>query len=135
MSHVTSFQAILDRFKDNWSATSYVQWEQSRFTKPVPSSTNVLGSSWVRISVQYGSAPEGTLNASVTRILGIVFVQCFVPSGSDPTHLRTLADSVSTIFNKQQFNGIVCRESSLQRLPDDDGWQQLTVSTPFWYDV
>lgn len=132
MSFEAARKNIMAHFSSNFSgvAADKIAWDNVAF-KPV------TGSPWVRVSIQ------GNLNnfASIggpsikVRRLGIVFVQVFVPEGTGTLVADQLADDIADALEaKQLLTGETFQASTKTEAGANNGWYQLNVSTPFYFD-
>lgn len=111
-------------------ATTVVAYDNHEFTPPND------GSSWVRLTVVEGESNIAGLGDSqrLFRNVGVIICQIFVQDGKGSKAALDIADILETIWGGASFNGITCRASSVTRVGADNGWYQVNVSTPYFWD-
>jgi hypothetical protein len=127
--------AIESRFQGMWANETAVKFENNAFVIPEPPA------SWVACFIRGGPGTQITLNAApIHRYDSEIVVQVFVPEDSGTTNARRLADRVSRIFRRAQFETansgrILCRTPSVSQEGVVDGWFQLNVTVPYIRDA
>ena len=89
---------------------------------------------WVRLQILQASAEQVDIGGVQDRYRGIIQVSIFTKEGLGSNLSRKIADQVIPIFNRQVFEGIVCRTSNLANVAPLNGWTQLVVSTEYYRD-
>lgn len=100
-------------------------------------------SSWVRARITPNVSRRATLGVGgITRVQGLIIFQVFAPSNKGSQEARTLADSLSALFNDVTFSYgssgfITCWEPELTDVgPTAEGsWYQVNLMVPYWRDV
>lgn len=141
MGSVTINTAIENKFATSWGATTVIAYDNVNFTPPE-------NASWVKIYVRDGDSTKVSIGSSqqIRRTFGTVFVDIFTVIGQGSLTVRTLADSVKTIFRDLFLSGIQFYEGDVMvfgekyytnsgtGVPATSQWYQATVSIPFRYD-
>lgn len=127
MSTNACIDAIETRLNDNWNTTE-IAWPNVDF-KPA------TGTAFISLNILDSEAYNAQLGSGRQRYEGVILIRIFVPAGSDLLTARTYADSISTIFNNQSFSGVVCGVGRREVGPIENGWAQLNLITPFYFDV
>lgn len=118
--------AIEDHFSTNYS-TTVVAYDNVPFTPPA--------TSHVRLFILDGGGSQVDMGAAPSyRYTGVVEVQVFVPSDSGSGPAMQLADEVATLFRGRTLGGVVCRTPYATRVGQRDGWYQVNVTVPFYFD-
>jgi len=128
MSIATARRDIELRMEANW-ATTRIAMANMPFTKPAS------GESWVKIRVFEDRATRTNIGRdAVHRYSGTIAVEIYVPQKTGTGTIRGYADTIAEIFRDQQFNGITCEEARVVPVGDFEGWYQMNVTVPFYWD-
>jgi len=139
MSNVDFRAAVGTLFDTGWASATPIAW-QGRSFEPAKDDT-----SWVRLSILESDTFQHEIGSTNVqqREVGLVMVQVFtqVDKGDGPA--LTLADSVATIFRRQ--NVLYTNGRAIFRIPrvrvigiDGSGataWFQVNVSVPYIRDT
>jgi len=88
---------------------------------------------FIRLSITSAGAEQVDIGGNLDRHHGIITVGIFIKAGMGSNIARKIADDIYYIYNRQSFNGIQCRTSSIDSFPDnEDGWYQVNVNTEFY---
>lgn len=132
---VDAREAIYERWRVQWAATSAYTFDGEKFIPPE-------GAAWVRVAVRHqtstleaiGGAGYGGMNRYQRG--GAVFIQIFTPSNDGTRDGDTLAQQARAVFegitlssNAIRFNNAVVRE-----VGPDGPWYQHNVEAQFLYD-
>jgi hypothetical protein len=131
MAFATARDTLLDRFKaqhdlSSWSAVP-ISYPNIAFTPP-------SDAPWARVLVFPGTSETAAIGTTKYRNLGVVIVELFVPMGETDEDLIDKADDVVGFFRGATLSGVVLRTPSIQRVGEDGGFYQFTVTTPYHYD-
>jgi len=95
----------------------------------------VSGAAWIRATIQEAdSSVAGLGSTNLYRNPGIISIQVFTKLGGGTKEGNDIAESIVSIFNGATFDGINCRASSIDRVGESEGWYQLNVTTPYYWD-
>lgn len=92
---------------------------------------------WCRFVVSQGDGDLLGLGAAkkMYRYVGFIFVSVFTPEGLGTQSNKKLCQRASNIFRSKQFTGnISCLVPSIQEVGVSDGWWQVNVNIPFYWD-
>ncbi len=135
VSLVDAREAIYERFRVQWGATSPYTFDNETYEPPA-------NAAWVRVAVRHnasrleavGGMGYGGLNKFMRS--GRVFIQVFTPVNKGTREADTLAQTARAIFegitissNAIRFNNAVVRE-----IGPDGSWYQINVECAFDYD-
>ena len=127
-------QSVYSRFKAQWEAQAppvpAYTFEAEKFTPPV-------GAPWARATVRNLVGFQETLGPPGARKFGrraLVFVQIFAPAGSGMAGLDLLGSLARGIFEGVSFDGLSFAGATLQEVGVDNGWNQVQLEAPFFYD-
>lgn len=132
MSYESVRKEVQKHFYDNFTgvASDKIAWDNVSYSP-------IEGQAWVRFSVQNNLSnfvSVGGPNVKV-RKYGIVFVQVFTPEGNGTLLSDQIVDNVVNSLEAEQLtSGFTLQESSVQNIGNSNGWYQVNVSTPFYYD-
>lgn len=130
MSFSTARRDIESRFQNNWIATR-VAYDNIDFETPDRKNKEY----WVRLRVFEDTANRINIgNPGVHRVSGSIVVELYAPLNTGTNLLRQYADTASSIFRDQVFNGVQCREAIPTNVGELDGWYVYNVTVPFFYD-
>lgn len=121
-------------FKSQWAAgpNTKVAFQNVEFNKPKN------GESWVRFNILQGGGNQASIGAAVRqyRHVGVITVQVFVKENGGSRAAKSLCDSAGNIFRGKSFedDNIVCRAPGITEVGSDDGWYQVNVDIPFYWD-
>lgn len=129
MSYAAERAAIETRFSTLWAGTPIgdVVFDNLPYTP-------VQGTPYVRLSIKPGTSERITIGTREHRVVGLILVQIFVPTGSGTNAARVLADEAAEIFRDQEFDGVLCRSPSIQNVGQSGDWAQFNVSVPYKRD-
>ncbi len=128
MSFESARQYIEEHFSSGWLDTS-IAYENVSFSPEE-------GTPWVRLTILDADSRQVSMGSTkLYRNNGVIVVQIFVPENTGTGDARSMADQVAAIFRGTQFNGITCRAPSPRRVGTANGWYQLNVSIPFFFDT
>lgn len=124
MNYSQEKQAIEQHFEANWPHTPIV-FENAKFTG--------AEDEWVRLSILNGDAYQASMGDNPAfRHPGVVVVQIFTRPDSGSGRALELADLVDQLFRLAVVSGIVFRVPRVQKVPSDNEWYQVNVSTEFY---
>lgn len=90
---------------------------------------------WVRFSLQNGSSLYADIGRDRrARRSGIVFVQVFTPDDSTTADAADLVDRAVAVFETRLLAGVTFESPRVSEVGPSDGWFQVNVAAPFWYD-
>lgn len=132
MSYETVRKEIQAYFANNFDGVTSdkIAWDNVSFTPEE-------GEAWVRFSVQNNLSNFISIGGPSVKVrkLGIIFVQVFVPQGQGTLLADQIVDKVSNTLEAEQLtSGFTLQETSVQNVGNNNGWYQVNVSTPFYYD-
>lgn len=138
---ITNFEeerkVIEQRFRNNFDTVACpLQYENTTSLKQGSTTIKDVKSldKWVRLQILQTAAEQVDVGGIQDRYRGIIQVSIFTKEGIGSNLSRKIADEVIPIFNRQVFDGIVCRSSQLANVPALNGWVQLVVSTEYYRD-
>lgn len=109
-----------------WTTTP-IRWDNVEFDPP-------SDAPWVSFHVLPGRSDKTDL-INRYRSWGMVDVQVFVPVGDGSQPAFALADQIAVIWRSVTVGGIIFKTPSVQRVGDtQDGWYQVNLSVPFYWD-
>lgn len=127
MSFSTARRDIEKRLDANW-ATTPVAFENVKFNPP-------NDSPWVKLRIFENSVNRINIGSpGFHRAQGTIIVEIYTLLGTGSNTGRSYADTIAAIFRDAQFNGITCREASVEIAGEINGWWQTNVSIPFFWD-
>ena len=138
MSYEQERKTIEKRMRDNWdSFTVPVQYENvSVLKKGTQTLKDINGlEKFVRLTITPAGGEQIDVGGNADRYFGVITVQVFVKQGLGSAIVRKLVDEVYNIFNRQCFNGILCRTSTMDTIGEVNGWYQVNVNTPFYRET
>lgn len=123
---------IRDFFADGWASATEIAWPDMEFNIPDDAT-------WVRFNCQENGGRQvamGDPGNNRFRRFGIVTIQVFQPAGTASQDARTKAAAARDIFTgNQTSNGVVFYDVSAQQVGNDgNGFYQINIFAPFWYD-
>lgn len=122
-------QSIENRFETDWGTTSELTFDNLEFKPP----TN---DNWVRLSIRFNPTSQATLGDNpVWRTEGVAIAQVFVPDGEGLKPARVLGNSVASILQGKQFDGITFRGAEMVDVGRSESWWQVNVVVPFKVDA
>lgn len=131
MSYEQNRKDIESFFVANFSGVSSdkIAWDNSEFTIPLD------GSEWVRVSIQNTNSSYVSFGPnSRIRRNGILFVQIFGPENSETVTINQIIDNVTDVFETNLLAGVVFQSPNVNELGVNEGWFQVNVSVPFYFD-
>lgn len=129
MSFEATRALIAARLADNY-VTYPIANENHEFSPPED------GTPWVRLFIVEGASDIAGLGGSTRlfRNTGIIVCQIFIQEGKGTKDALDIADVLDTLWSGASFNGITCRASSVTRVGTSDGWYQVNITTPYFWD-
>jgi hypothetical protein len=113
-------------FIGNWQLT-LVAVDNDKFI-PEPES------SWVRIGVRPYLAENAALGTDCVRYNALFYIQVFVPINSGPGPAFQLVDEASTLMANKIIDNVHTYQADASYIGDDgQGWFQINVNVPCWY--
>jgi len=111
-------------------STTPVAYDNHEFVKPTD------GSSWVRFTILEGDSDLAGIGASTRlfRNTGVIVCQVFIQAGKGSKPALDIIDVLTTLWSGASFNGITCRAASVARVGTDEGWYQVNLSIPYYWD-
>lgn len=126
-------QAFEEKFKNEWTSTTIVGWENSTITIPTDDY-------WVRFTVLPIRGSNAELGHKV-RTSGLVILQIFGPKGVGTGKLFDLIDDFNTIMENYRFPGLdlftyastpeIIGESPSGSKGSSIGFYQVNAKIPF----
>jgi len=138
MSFADERKYIEKQLRDNFDSSIVpIQYENvatlKKGTETIKDTTTVK--KFIRLTISSAGAIQRDVGGSADRHSGIITVGIFVKAGLGSNIARKIADDIYYIFNRQSFNGILTRTSTINSFPDNtDGWYQVNVDTEFYRD-
>jgi len=121
---------IRKRFHDNIGRKYSTIYENESREKP-----DFPQELWMRMSVKFGEKDQITLGSNrLWRIIGIVFVQIFLPVGQGTNKNTTLADEISDLFLSKTVDGVTYKTPFAEHIGVSNGYFQTHVRVPFYSD-
>ena len=136
MSYTSEFENITSYFQNNWER-SYgnvsVAWPNIPFTPPSPPSP------WVRFNLVDASCTYisvGSPGKNVSRYMGQVIVQVFIPTHTGSLLGLELVDYIAGLFRNRKIENIRFSSVYSQQIDTSisDGWLQYNLTAPFTRD-
>lgn len=130
MTFAVCAKDIETRFSANWTATRWTTDGDNSFKPPI-------NSAWVRLVMVDGLTDQISLgNAPRFRHYGTIVFQIYVPESSGARVARTHADTIAVIFRNKYFGNpiISCGSPRLTNIGENQGWYQINLSVPFYWD-
>lgn len=122
-------RAVESRFAANFTAVPAANIAFDNVPFDVPTT------SWVRLVVNPGVSEQVAMGATKQfRHSGLITVQVFTPVDKGSQAAFDLADDVSEIWRGASFSGIIARVPSATVAGVRDGWFQINVDVPFYFD-
>ena len=126
MNFTEAANAIEKHFESNWTETS-VHYPNSKFK---------LVKEFVRLTTLFGESAQISLGSSPdTRNPGVVIFSIFVEPGKGLKRAMSLADSIKSIFDKQDILGLRFKTVRVAILGETESYYQVNVSCPFYFDT
>lgn len=127
MSYETSRRDIERRLQNNW-ATTKVAYDN------VPLKETRQDESWIRLRIFEDSSNRMNIGArGVHQQNGTIAIEIYIPKNTGTKLISDHADVLGELFRDKQFNGITCREASLEMNGDFNGWYQGTLTIPYYW--
>ena len=125
-------QIIENYFRANWTRTLAVYDNDDTKGKP--------NESWIRLTIiqnAHFSEYDGYFSFSPTtiRYRGHIAIQLFVPLNVGHGVMNRLADEISQLLVNRGINGIQLKAPSIQRIGPSEGWFQVNIITPYYWDT
>lgn len=119
-------------FNTGWNGLTDIAWPDIKFSIPD-------GETWVRFNCQENGGQQvsmGDPGNNRFRHFGIVTIQVFQPRGDGSRDARDKATAALAIFmGAQTTNGVTFTDVSARQIGDDgNGYYQINILAPFWYD-
>lgn len=136
LAYATTFETLSSYFQNKW-VISYndvsIAWPNVPFSPPSPPSA------WVRFNIIDGECAYKSVGApgkNVSRYVGQVIVQVFIPAHTGSILGLKLADFICSIFRNRQIENIRFSSTYSQRVDTSlvDGWLQYNLTAPFTRD-
>lgn len=134
MTFSVAVKDIESRFQSIWGSTT--RWTTDgdvSFTPP----TNAA---WVRLNVRSSESEQVSLgNTPRFRHYGVIIFQVFVPITKQGFGARTAyshADTIAGAFRNVNFGSpvIYCRAPNAINIGERDGWYQVNLEVPYYWD-
>ena len=136
MSFADERKYIEKQLRDNFDSSIIpIQYENvatlKKGTETIKDITTVK--KFIRLNITSSGAEQVDIGGACDRHYGIITVGIFVKAGMGSNISRKIADDIYYIFNRQSFNGILTRTSSIDSFPEnEEGWYQVNVNTEFY---
>ena len=138
MSFADERKYIEKQLRDNFdSCIIPVQYENVATLKKGTETIKDFNSvkKFIRLNITSAGAIQRDVGGAADRHSGIITIGIFVKAGLGSNIARKIADDIYYVYNRQSFNGILCRTSSIDSFPENtDGWYQVNVNTEFYRD-
>ena len=131
MSFAQAAKDIETRFSSNWGSTTRWTVDGDISFKPPTSG------SWVRLNIADGDSLQVSLgNNPRFRHYGLIVAQVFVRGDLGARAARTHADTIASYYRNVNFGSpsIYCRAPRLINVGEHDGWYQMNVQIPYYWD-
>lgn len=107
---------------------------------PNQSFTEPSGERWIRVTIQPGETIPASIGATLTRTLGFLFIQVFIPVGQGSQPANEIADKISAFLNLTQLTpalgqDITFNTVSLEHVRDTAQWSEWLASCKFRHDT
>jgi hypothetical protein len=136
MSYVNERKAIEKRLRDLHDSFQVpVQYENVAVLKQGTETLKDYNKTdkFIRLTITGSGAEQLDVGGSRDRSFGIITVQVFVKAGRGTNLARKIADEIKSIYNRKNFDGILCRTTEINDSGvNEDGWYQINVDTPFY---
>ena len=123
--------AIRGHFDTQWAGATEIAWPDIEFRPP-------RENTWVRFIVAENDGAQSSIGSPGSnrfRHFGIVTVQIFQPFGQASIDARDKADTVLSIFQGLNLNGIYFFNANARQIGlDSNGYYQINVLASFRYD-
>lgn len=136
-TYVQVANLIEDEFKDLWGSTTYVHWPNTRFAPPSKGTSPASPAAWVRPTVSNGEAKPASPGAAITkhaRHPGSFIVDVFQQDQTGDAIATGHAQTIGAHFELRNLSGIHMGAATVRTIGPKDGWHQVKVSVPFWWD-
>lgn len=138
MSYESERKSIETRLRDNFDSTIVpVQFENVSVLKKGTASIKDFSKvdKFVRLTITGAGAEQVDIGGTADRHTSIITLGIFTKAGKGTALAKKLADELYTIFNRQTFDGICCRNTEMINFGiDEDGWYQINLETEYYTD-
>lgn len=134
MSHQTIATIIKEYFDKEISFPENLTTLYDNDGEDIPSSINLI---WARLTVREGESLQRSIGAPVKnyRTTGFTFVQLYSEIGVGDDSIRKLADTIKSKFTTTTIKEcVVFRTPSINPIGRIQGWWQVNVNCPFYFD-
>lgn len=129
MSYATVERDIEKRLITNWATTVIDINENVEFNPPAD------GSDWIKLRIVDETTDRVNIgNPGVHRAQGRIELEIYTGVNTGTRTGKTYAATLASLFRDAQFNGITCREASVNTIGERDGRWITLVSVPFFWD-
>ena len=118
------------RYNTGWSPVP-TEFPNESFVRPT-------SGIWARFTIVANKETQMDIGDDLKtfRVSGFIVVQLFVSPNQGTIDILTKADIVADMFRNWSGPSVVCRESTVKTIGnDDDGWHQMNIVTPFKCDI
>lgn len=130
-------EAILKRFKDNWSEDDALYtFDNEEFSEPKRDSSDNLVS-WIRVTITPPISKQHTLGQVGNRIYqrkGFIIFQVFTPANTGSKKSDQLVQLLIDLFEGVSFNNVQCFDSTVTKGLPDGLWYSVAVQINFEYN-
>jgi len=124
MSYAQERVDIETRLNENWYTTP-ISWDNVPYTA-------TPGTPWIRCTILPGEVDALEFGRdTVKEHSGIIVINIFTQRDTGSALARTYADTLSTIFDMQEFGTIDCAEAAVQNLGVDEAWHHMVITIPY----
>lgn len=137
MSFETERKNIETRFKNNFdSSIVAVQYENVPTLKKGTKTIKDFNTEdkFVRLSIDSTASQQIDVGGDADRFFGLITVGIFTKENIGTNLARKLVDELFSVYHRQTFDGIVCRETQVTTLGATDGYYQINLNTEFYRD-
>ena len=125
--------AIAARFEAQWAGPETVALVNRRFERPEPPAP------WLLLEIAWNGGEQASIGApgaNYMRRYGMIWLHAFAPRQTAPSVASALLARAATIFEAQDFSGVICdaAEPGGPNDSEDGAWLGRSCSIPFEYE-
>lgn len=138
MSFESERKSIEARLRDYFDSTIVpVQYENVATLKQGTTTIKDFSKvdKFVRLTITGAGTEQVDIGGNADRHTSIITLGVFTKAGKGTALARKTADELYTIFNRQNFDEICCRTTTMINFDvDADGWYQTNLETEYYTD-
>ena len=115
---------IESRLVTGWSTTP-IAFDNGPYI-PTP------GIAWIRCTILTGDSEALEFGRSPLKShFGIIDIGIFIPKETGTIVAKGYADTLSALFDLEEFGSVDCDEASVQNMGNEEDWHHTSITIPF----